>query len=76
MNRNDKAHDNAPRSPERRAFLTDVGKKAAYITPVVLTLAAAPAMASPPSVSCKGSGEACTLSESCCSNSCTGATCD
>jgi hypothetical protein len=76
MNTDDKTNDNAPRSPERRAFLTDVGKKTAYITPIVLTLAASPAMASPPSVSCKDTGVACTLGESCCSNTCTAGTCE
>ena len=80
----DRQHDTSPdatqASPERdagatpttrRTFLSDVGRKAAYITPILLTLSAAPAAASSTEPSyCTGAGSPCTVNEDCCSNSC------
>lgn len=57
-----------PRS--RRAFLADVGAKAAYITPVLLTLTAAPAVASSFAASCKPIAQPCTRNASCCTGNC------
>lgn len=57
-------------NPGRRAFLADVGVKAAYITPIVLTLTAAPAVASPFAASCKPIGQPCTRNPSCCTRNC------
>ena len=54
----------------RRSFIIGVGKKAAYITPIVMTLTAAPAVASPHAASCKPTGQPCTRNPSCCSNVC------
>lgn len=54
----------------RRAFLAGVGRKTVYVTPVLLTLTATPAMASGFSASCKPKGQACTRNLSCCSNDC------
>jgi len=58
-----------PRSsgPTRRAFLKGLGVKAMYTTPVVLTLAAQPALADyliyswclPPGATCLNHGECC-----------------
>ena len=64
----------------RRAFLGAVGKKALYVTPVVMTLTAQQAMAAgsnasanPPS--CAGAGEACVIDTDCCSNMCIAGMC-
>jgi fructose-specific component phosphotransferase system IIB-like protein len=67
------AGDTMPPRPKltgRRDFIVGVGKKAAYITPIVLTLTAAPAVASPHAASCKPAGQPCTRNPSCCSNVC------
>ena len=60
--------ESAPTS--RRSFIVGVGKKAAYITPIVMTLTAAPAVASAHAASCKTTGQPCTRNPSCCSNVC------
>ncbi len=62
----------------RRAFLRSVGKKTLYVTPVVMTLTAAPAFASgaPSGTSCGGLEEACTVNEDCCTLNCGAMGCD
>ncbi len=65
-----------PVTTTRRSFLGNVGKKTAYITPVLLTLTAAPAMATGHAASCAPAGGSCTTDNDCCSNSCTGGICD
>ena len=55
----------APTVSTRRTFLGDIGKKAMYITPVLLTLTASPAMASPAD-SCARTGSPCLLDSECC----------
>ncbi len=59
-----------PTGTGRRAFMADVGRKAIYITPIVLTLTARPAVASPHSASCKPPGGSCRINSDCCSNNC------
>ncbi len=59
-----------PVGGSRRDFMTGVGKKALYITPVLLTLSAAQAIASPHAASCKTLGGSCSTNSDCCSNSC------
>ncbi len=66
----------AASKPTRRGFLVEVGKKSAYITPLVLTLAARPAMATAPWPSdCEPPGSPCEANEDCCTNDCTAMTC-
>ena len=55
----------------RRAFLGDVGRKALFVTPVVLTLTAAQAHAAI-SGSCTPSGADCTIDAECCTLDCSG----
>lgn len=50
----------------RRRFVQDVGKKALYITPVVLTLTAAEALGAPGSGNCYQLGSPCTAASDCC----------
>ena len=57
--------DPAPATTRRR-FVQDVGKKALYITPVVLTLTAAEALGAPGSGNCYQLGSACTAASDCC----------
>ncbi|HRX83949.1 MAG TPA: hypothetical protein P5572_02905 [Phycisphaerae bacterium] len=59
-----------PAATSRREFLVGVGAKAVYITPVLLTLSATPAVASPHAVSCKPLAGSCTTNHDCCSNNC------
>ena len=57
----------------RRTFLREVGKKAVWVTPVVLTLMASPEQAwasAPASGTCVPSGGECGSNDDCCSNSC------
>ncbi len=56
--------DPAP-ATTRRGFVHEVGKKALYITPVMLTLTASQAMAIG-SPSCKPVGSPCTVPGDCC----------
>lgn len=64
------APEAAPAGTSRREFMVGVGIKAAYITPVLLTLAATPAVASPHAVSCKPLAGSCSTNHDCCSNNC------
>ncbi len=50
----------------RRSFLKDVGKKAIYVTPVVMTLSAERAQASATQPSCGFAGSPCTTDDDCC----------
>ena len=52
----------------RRLFLKDVGKKALYVTPVIVTLSAqrAQASATQPSLACGVVGSPCTTDDDCC----------
>ena len=59
-----------PTSTSRREFLADVGRKAIYVTPVLLTLSAGHATASPHAASCKPLAGSCTTNNDCCSNNC------
>ncbi|MCK4659749.1 MAG: hypothetical protein KAV82_09540 [Phycisphaerae bacterium] len=66
-----------PATTTRRTFLSSVGKKTAYITPVLLTLTASPAMASNPHHSCARTGSPCGVDDDCCGSlTCTGGICD
>jgi|GEM_PF-5891907 len=60
--------------PTRRGFLTDVGRKARYAAPIILTLTAASqrvcASEAGPAPSCTPSGSACAVDADCCSNRC------
>jgi hypothetical protein len=67
--------DVGPERSTRRAFLAGVGRKAVYVTPIVLTLSANSAFASPHSASCKQLGGSCTTNNDCCSNNCTESVC-
>ncbi len=66
----------------RRSFLGDVGKKAAYVTPIVLTLTARQAVAlgsnpsDTPSAGCLEAGSLCGADGDCCSGKCTGGVCE
>ena len=64
--------DRARSGTTRRSFLKNVGKKALYVTPVVMTLTAqeACAAASPSFVSCGPAGDPCVVDTDCCSNNC------
>jgi len=73
--RKDEMKVDAAPARSRRAFLMGVGRKAAYMTPVVLTLAAAPALASPHSASCKPIAGSCDSDNDCCSGNCEGGFC-
>ena len=53
----------------RRAFLGAVGKKALYVTPVVMTLTAQQARATS-AVSCGSVDTPCTTDEDCCTTNC------
>jgi hypothetical protein len=53
----------------RRSFVKSVGKKALYVTPVVVTLTANEAHAASPA-SCIQYGSPCTVHEDCCSLNC------
>ena len=72
----------AAATTSRRGFLGDVGKKAAYVTPIVLTLTARQAVAlgsnpsDTPSAACLDPGELCGTDEDCCSGKCTGGVCE
>ena len=57
--------DPAPATTRRR-FVQDVGKKALYITPVVMTLTAAEALGAPGSGNCYQLGSPCTADSDCC----------
>ena len=57
----------------RRKFLTDTGKKAAFVVPVVLSLTAQPVMAAS-GESCSAYGADCDVNEDCCSLNCHGPT--
>jgi hypothetical protein len=67
----------APAYP-RRSFMIRFGKKAAWVAPVVVTLAAQPAFAggSNPSgnpsapAECSDAGELCSVNSDCCSSNC------
>lgn len=60
----------------RRAFFGDVGKKAAYITPVLLTLSASSAAAGSRNPSCQRTGSPCTIDDDCCGSlTCTFSVC-
>jgi hypothetical protein len=61
--------DGEARMRTRRRFLTDGGKKAAFIAPVVLSLTAQPAMAAS-GESCSAYGAACEVNEDCCTLNC------
>lgn len=64
-------HDAGATPTTRRSFLSNVGRKAAYITPILLTLSAAPAAASSAIPSyCTGAGSPCSVDGDCCSESC------
>ena len=54
----------------RRAFFADVGKKVAYVPPVLLTFSARQALASAHAASCKPLAGPCSSYEDCCSNNC------
>ena len=54
----------------RRSFLKDVGKKAVYVTPVVMTLSAERAQASATQPSCGIEGSPCTTEDDCCVGCC------
>jgi len=60
---------NAKGGTTRRTFLGNVGKKALYVTPVVLTLSASEARAASPSP-CLPIGSPCAVNEDCCSTIC------
>jgi len=61
--------------PTRRACLAETGRKVAYVTPVIMTLAASRALAAgsnpsaDPSV-CQEAGEPCSGDSDCCSGVC------
>jgi hypothetical protein len=57
----------------RRTFLGNVGKRAAFVVPIVMTLTAEQARAAP---SCAPNGAACTSDSDCCSNKCTAMSCE
>ncbi len=61
-----------PAITTRRSFLTRVGTKALYLTPVVMTLTAqqARAQASPSNPSCAQTGSLCSDDADCCSGKC------
>jgi len=63
------------RSDNRREFLVKVGRKAVYLPPLVLSLSATPAFASPHSASCKPLGGSCDSNDDCCSNNCNSGVC-
>lgn len=58
----------------RRAFLLSVGRRAAWVSPILLTLSARQVRAagSNPSAapSCLGTNESCVVDSDCCSNDC------
>ena len=72
--------DRVPGTATRRTFLSNVGRKAIYITPVLWTLTAQQALAvgSNPSAnpSCIPNGELCDDDADCCSNNCVVGTCE
>jgi hypothetical protein len=76
------ADSKADSGATRRGFLGDIGKKTAYITPVVLTLTAQRALAlgshpsANPSAECLDTGELCEDDPDCCSGQCTGGVCE
>ncbi len=61
-------------APTRRRFLREVGKKARYAAPLILTLAVTSqrvcASEAGPEPSCIPSGEACAQNSDCCSDRC------
>ncbi len=82
---NDESNDNIEQDSEhsrpsdesdrdsRRAWLKQIGRKALYVMPAVLVLAAAPLNAwasAPASGVCTVSGGACASNDQCCSLSC------
>lgn len=72
MNESNEIKPRTPEATTRRRFLASVGRKAAYATPVLLTLAAQDArgVEAAPSASCQSTGSPCTVDADCCSNSC------
>ena len=60
--------------PSRRDFLVDIGRKAKYAAPLILSLTIAThrvcASEAGPAPSCTPSGSACVLDSDCCSNRC------
>ena len=61
-------------APTRRRFLREVGQKARYVAPLILTLAVTSqrvcASEAGPAPSCIPSGEACAQNSDCCSDRC------
>jgi hypothetical protein len=70
----DAAASSAPVST-RRAFLRSVGRKAIYVAPVLVTLSARDAVASPHAASCKPLAGSCDTNDDCCSGNCSGGVC-
>jgi len=62
--------DRSAAQATRRAFLGAVGKKALYVTPIVMTLTAQQARAASTPSSCTSTGEACTEDTDCCTTHC------
>lgn len=65
----------APPAGTRREFLGNVGKKAAYIAPIVMTLTASQARAGSAAdfdSTCGDDGSPCTVDEDCCALNCVG----
>lgn len=73
-------HDDLDPGPTRRTFLRGAGRKAVFVTPVVMTLAASTTRAgSGWDSDCieKGSATTCTVNEDCCPPlTCTGGVCN
>ena len=71
--------DSNTETPTRRSFLKAVGKKAAYITPIVMTMSAKTALAGaskPFDSTCGDTGSPCVVDGDCCAGlTCTGMTC-